>query len=607
MRSFSIEKIINGATESVQRFPVIILLSIIGTSAAVWYAGLSFNEEQDHWFVLNLIVGLSLSVSLLLALTTYTEKRSWTKQSSLFLQLGGVIVIVLYIFSLPDLTKNAPEIYFIRHILLFISFHLAVSLAPFLNGGEINAFWQYNKSLFLKILISAFYSAALFIGLSIALLAVDNLLGFEVKGERYLQLWITMVGLFNTWFFLAGVPSEFGKLESVTEYPKGLRIFSQYVLIPLVTIYILILYAYTTKIIVEWAWPNGWVANLVLSFSLVGILSILLLHPLKDNSEHSWIRTFSKSFYYSLIPLVVLLMLSIYVRVSEYGITENRFFVATLAVWLTFIVVYFILSKQKNIKVIPLSLLIVMLGISFGPLSAFNVSKRNQLNRLEAKLGQYNILKNGFVERAHDQVPFEDARQISSIVSYLVNTHGNESLQPFFSESLDTLASDSSRFSNKAELITKLMGVDFVTQWDTEAAFSPIDFEITRADDSDAIQTKGYDWYYKASYGAQWKNSKTLKVDGREFKLEFDGADQTFSLHEGAREIKTVSLPTFIDQVLAGQNTNNNEVRLDSSLLEIEESAGNVDFKISFSKIHIRDIQTKAVDRFVVDIFMKFR
>lgn len=250
----------------------------------------------------------------------------------------------------------------------------------------MNEFWGYNKTLFLNFLISALYSAVLFFGLSIALLSIDNLLGFDIKDVRYLQLWFILVGIFNTFFFLARVP-KIGEFEpSVTEYPKALKVFVQYVLIPIVTIYILILYSYLVKIIVQWELPTGWVANLVLSFSIAGIFSLLLLHPIKDEAKNNWIRLYSKLYYIGLVPLVVLLFISIGTRISEYGVTINRFYVATLAVWLAGVVLYFILSKSKNIKVIPISLALIALGITFGPLSTFSVSERSQLGRITETL-----------------------------------------------------------------------------------------------------------------------------------------------------------------------------------------------------------------------------
>src|SRR5699024_3468757 len=172
---------------------------------------------------------------------------------------------------------------------------------------------------------------------------------------------------FNTWFFLAGIPDPIHKLDRIRNYPKGLKVFTQNILIPLVIIYMIILYLYMAKIITQWAWPEGWISILVLSFSIAGILANLLLHPLRNDIKYKWVKRFSKGYYWILVPLSILLLLAIWRRISEYGITVERYFVLVLGLWLTGIVLYFVISRAKNIKVIPASLCIVAFAISIGP------------------------------------------------------------------------------------------------------------------------------------------------------------------------------------------------------------------------------------------------
>ena len=47
-----------------------------------------------------------------------------------------------------------------------------------------------------------------------------------------MRLWIVIAGVFETWFFLAGVPKNLEELDESDDYPKGLKIFTQYVLLP---------------------------------------------------------------------------------------------------------------------------------------------------------------------------------------------------------------------------------------------------------------------------------------------------------------------------------------------------------------------------------------
>src|SRR5690606_6285564 len=102
-----------------------------------------------------------------------------------------------------------PELRFmIRHMALVLALHLAASYIMFMNQREENAFWQFNKALFLRILTAALYSAVLYLGLIVAIVALEQLFGLDVPDKIYPELWVFMVGVFNTWFFLAGVPTN---------------------------------------------------------------------------------------------------------------------------------------------------------------------------------------------------------------------------------------------------------------------------------------------------------------------------------------------------------------------------------------------------------------
>ena len=170
--------------------------------------------------------------------------------------------------------------------------HLLVAFAPFIKAGNINAFWQFNKSLFLRLLTGGIYSVVLYIGLALALLAIENLFGVRISSKTYFKLWIVITGIFNTWFFLAGIPKNLQLLEQETSYPKGLKVFSQYVLISLILVYFIILYSYSIKILIQWQLPEGWVSYLVTGFAGLGVFTLLLLYPVQTTEENKWIKRF---------------------------------------------------------------------------------------------------------------------------------------------------------------------------------------------------------------------------------------------------------------------------------------------------------------------------
>lgn len=466
----SYDRLLQGAWQALQRFPLSLLCAMVGTGLAVSLVG---NSDDDSTRVLvRWLLIMALGLPLFFSLATLAESRGWTKARSWLVQAGGGALLALFFFSLPpDVSRFHEPL--LRFALLMIGLHFLVAFVPYLHHGQLNGFWQYNKSLFLRILLSALYSAVLYLGLAAALAAADYLFGADVPPDRYFQLWIIIVGTFNTWLFLAGVPQDLKGLSASSAYPIGLKVFTQFILLPLVGLYFLILFAYELKIIIAWNWPKGWVSNMVLWYSVVGILSMLLLHPLRELTENKWIQVFFRWFFRALVPLVVMLFLAITVRISNYGVTENRYFVLVMAIGLALVMLYFIFSKAKDIRIVPIVLCVIAFVSAYGPWSAFAVSERSQRARLMSYLAASDTTAAAPTQSGTDVAPDRvgeksdraesrrDYVEMSSIVRYLTEWHG---LEPF-----KGIVADSA-----------LAGMDSLgTYARAEAIAQHLDFELT--------------------------------------------------------------------------------------------------------------------------------
>ncbi|WP_069130204.1 DUF4153 domain-containing protein [Rhodohalobacter halophilus] len=550
----SIQQITSNASATIRRFPFVLIFAILGTMAVIWLVDLPWDQRDGYDWLRNFTWVSALSISFLLAINITSESRNWNSVKQYLASGAGVLLLGVYYLFLPEDFEPSNSEAFYRYSLLFLSSHLLVSFAPYLGEKSVQDFWAYNKTLFLRILLSALYVSVLYIGLAIAMYSLEVLLEFDIEGKRYGQLAIFLIGIFGTWFFLSGVPHPNQLTDDEKAYPKGLKIFVQHVLIPLIVIYILILYLYTGKIIIEWQWPTGWVAHLVLNFSIAGILALLLLYPIQDENGHKWVRLFSKGYYIALIPLIILLMLSIWVRISEYGVTVNRYYVATLAVWLTGVVIYFLISRVKDIRVIPVSLFLIMILISFGPLSAFEVSERSQLSRLEYHLEKHGLLsENGTVVRAENAIPFNDRKQISSGITYLLDLKGVQSIQPFFEEDLKTIIEnkDSMNVVSDAQVITDLIGIDYVNNWEMEEGDGS-DFAMFQVQkrSTDPVPLQGYDHYVGEI--EMWLTPQEFETTIAERVYTISLEDENLEIHitEKATERSLVfNLLPFIDEL----------------------------------------------------------
>ena len=285
----------------------------------------------------------------------------------------------------------------------------------------------------MRFCLATLYTGVLVAGLELALLSADKL--FQLKIEKaYADLFFVMVGVFHPAFFLAGVPTDFSVLNSDTQYPKGLKAFTQFALAPLVAVYTAILYAYAIKIVLARSWPHGWVALPVLLLSGIGIFAFLLLSPLRTRSEEKWAVWFTRNFPHALAPLSILLLLSVHLRVREYGVTEQRYLGIVAAVWILAWTLVFILRRNAGIRWVPFSLAVICLFAAFGPWSAGAVSKASQLGRVRRVLQQHGLWADNHAQAADRiiRLPDKQATDLRSTLSYLIETHGGNSIKNMF-------------------------------------------------------------------------------------------------------------------------------------------------------------------------------
>jgi hypothetical protein len=442
MKFPSIQTLAEAALKTFRRFPCTVIFLLVACFFCLRRNHLQYDDFNKHVAIYKIIYCAYLGMLLSLSVALYAERRKFSLTYKWIGALAAVVLAAGYYFSLPN---QWDDFNFRQIALLIIGLHLLIAIAPFLSKGEVNGFWQYNKSLFLRILAAALYSSVFFIGLSLALLAVEKLFSVDIHSKWYEDLGVIVFRLFNSLFFFAGIPEKIESLYEKKDYPKGLKIFTQYVLIPLIIVYFAILYAYVFRIIVSGKWPYGWVSYLVLAFAIAGIFSLLLIYPIRKETQNKWMLIFTRIFYFALCPLILMLFIAILRRINAYGITAERYFVFVLACWLTLITLYFIFSADKNIKIIPITLCILAFGISFGPWGAFSVSGRSQTRRL-----MEIVRMNGMINADQKIVPASaslhkgDAKQIRSIIEYLIDENGyhDHSLQPLFAANLDSVIAE---------------------------------------------------------------------------------------------------------------------------------------------------------------------
>ena len=425
-------KEIFGKTDDVIRqYPLVLVMSLLAAISLICMTERNLSQEDEFLFGKISLVFI-LGISLTFALNILSQRIG----KIFLLQLVGITFLIFFYFLLPVKEKNFTEQYAFLLIPIFILSHLLVSFIAFYGQKKEMSFWQYNKNLFINIFLTAVFTGVLIAGVQLAIVAVDQLFDFNFKDDYYRNPFIILSVFGSSFIFLLFNVNGLQDLEKDGNYPQILKFFTQYILIPLLLIYAVILYFYSAKILLNWELPRGWVSYLVLAYSVVGIFALLLVYPLKEEFSKSWVKIFSKIFYFTLLPLLILLFTAIFTRILQYGYTEPRYFVLLLALWLSTVVVYFILKKKSNIKFVPVSLFFFgLFALAFPYMNTFSVAKRSQKTELNKILKENKLVLNGKID-FNKKVADSVATEISDKFEFLAKRHEEIFLKSFLNPSL---------------------------------------------------------------------------------------------------------------------------------------------------------------------------
>ncbi len=548
MRFPSIVSLYSSVRAVARRFPLEVFFAFLGTIAGIGLIETSNLDARPAGILLRVLMASHAGLVLSLVVSFYSEAHETGGLKRAAFRSVAIVPVVLIFMFLDPLVRQAD---IFRYFLLAAAFHLFVSYSGFWPKKDVGAFWHFNKALFLRFLTGALYSLVLFLGLAAAIGSMNFLFGFAFEWDTYAILWIVIAGLFQTFFFLSGAPVHTVSPD-MKSYPGGLKVFTQYVLIPLASVYVVILLAYEIKIILQWELPKGLVSNLIIWYAVFGILSLLLVYPVRNSDGDRWIRTYSKSFYYLLVPLLMLLFWAVFVRVKAYGITEERYLLIVLGCWLTFITGYFRLSSRENIVVIPLSLSLVTLLAVYGPQSAFEVSRRSQLSELTGLFERYGSVAGGKLQKLRTSPSNEDERRMLNIAGYLVNKHGLEAFREHLTiqppDSLVDIRHPDKRMTtwevrNQQEAwLYSHLNLDRNKLFTSTLSTS---FYTIETDHPDHVETKGSDHLLYFTTGP---DTLTTFIENRELKATYiEGQNKLWVFYKGKAHM--IGMASFVSKL----------------------------------------------------------
>ncbi|MGD9677678.1 MAG: DUF4153 domain-containing protein [Vulcanibacillus sp.] len=404
------------------RFPLTILLFVALAVTTIYRIEIAYRESMYE--IIDrltgvLLLGVVLSLAVQMLFERYSRKQNILYKIAAY-SMEIAIIVGYYFYLFPNTGLVSVE----RLLLISISLILAFLFIPYLFRRE--NFELYITSIMTRLVTTVFFTTVLALGLTATLFAIESLLYNELDSNFYSYIWILAWSIFAPIFFLYGLPKREEDF-SLNSYNKVLEVLLLYIILPILSIFTVVLYIYFGKILITQVWPEGIVSYLVLSYTAVGLSSIFLISPLK--LKNKWARIFISIFTKVSIPLLVIMFMSIGIRIGEYGFTENRYYILIIGIWATFAILFVLFNKGKNNIVLPISLAIVAFLIVIGPWSAFNVSVASQSERFYNILIKYDMIDENGKVNVNDRIIEDiDKKEIIGILRYFEYSHEPEEL-----------------------------------------------------------------------------------------------------------------------------------------------------------------------------------
>lgn len=335
--------------------------------------------------------------------------------------IGIIVLIGIYYFARYSYDMRYQGMFFFDLFIMEKKFdHTLMGLLLFSIGGSL-FIEKVNNSKGLDIYIfkvirafgvSMIFSVATFIISNLIVYTLATLFFSSIDYRVYSSVfYIVMIGI-NLLVFLSNYP----KSDVYEDYtiPRFFKTLLTNVIMPLISIYGLILYIYFVMILIQRKILVRQIAYLVVVY---GVLTVGMLFLLSLTKDSKFKKLYMKIAPISIIPLLGMLFYSMGTRIKNYGITENRYYVILLGIWLLISAIYIIKDKYKNnIPILVVFAIFALIGTT-GPVSGYNMSSRSQSKRLEYYLEKNNMLEDGKLIPAKE-ISEKDKEELVNLFQY---------------------------------------------------------------------------------------------------------------------------------------------------------------------------------------------
>lgn len=347
--------------------------------------------DREYWYAVFIISG----VGTLFVETMFTKK--WFKI------IGGIcsvaIALIFRNFMNMELSQSAQDL-LARILVTYLGILPLATLYKTIKDSklEIKEFGLKVISNFGK--CSTIYALSN-IGVLIVILVFIELI---LDGNDYDILTKTLILLLGGYY----VPSLINALTDMKQEPgKFIKVLVTCVFMPIASFLIIILYMYIIKITATGELlKNSIFFILSLTFSIA--IPIVLL--LRNYDENKNLKAIASILLYAFMPLIILQIIAMGIRISDYGLTTSRYMGVVLIIFEIVFIGLILYKKSKHLDKSILFVVGLVLICVLSPLNLLDVPIMSQTKRLE------NILATA---ETFDKLTDENKDECQEIFAYI--------------------------------------------------------------------------------------------------------------------------------------------------------------------------------------------
>lgn len=254
--------------------------------------------------------------------------------------------------------------------------------------SENRAFSQKALRMVLNAIFSGVIGVLLYLAVAAIISSINYIFGLDILQDV----------LSRAFFFVAYivVPLLFCTMQHADEQnpapyspSRFVEIALNYILNPAILIYVAIFYIYAFQILLAWELPKGRVAYMVLAFiiaSFAGMMSQLIVRkPIYSG--------FYRHFTWIALPPLCLFWVGLAFRISTYGFTESRVYLAVAGVLMTAFVFFLLWKRLANFRLMLAVASAAIIVFTYIPgISAKALGLQSQIDRVRQLASELNLL-----------------------------------------------------------------------------------------------------------------------------------------------------------------------------------------------------------------------